>query len=125
MSEYKDDVNHLHHRISQNRDKVGHQVAQTEATTNNLKGQVDLFKWAITGLTIGFYGVCFWLVTETLSTRDALSNLQTEFQKLETKFDTLENRFDGLENRFEGLENRLDSEFQDLKILIERLAEEE
>lgn len=111
MSEYKNGVNHIHDRNCQNRDKLGHQLAQAEATTSNLKGQVDLFKWAITGLTIGFYGVCFWLVTETLSTREALSNLQTEFQRLETKFDTLE--------------TRLDCEFQDLKILIERLAEEE
>ena len=107
MSEYTDEINRLHERVSENRDKISFRVAQTEATAHNTKGQIDLFKWVITGLTIGFYGICYWLVNESVSTRTALASLESRVQ--------------GVESRMQGLE----SEVQELKVLILRLVDEE
>ena len=114
MSDYKEEIDRLHERVTENRDKISFRVAQTEATAHNTKGQIDLFKWVITGLTIGFYGICYWLVNESISTRTALVSLESRVQGVET-------RIQGLETRMQGLEN----EVQELKVLILRLVDEE
>ena len=77
--------------------------------------------WVLTGLTIGFYGICYWLVNETVSTRTALASLESRVQGVESSVQGVESRIQGVEIRIQGLE----SEVQELKVLILRLVDEE
>ena len=54
MSDYKDEINRLHEPVTENRDKISFRVAQTQVPPHNTKGQIDIFNWVLTGLTIGF-----------------------------------------------------------------------
>ena len=101
MSDYGNEINHLHERISDNRDKLSVRVSDAEATANNTRGQIDLFKWVLTGLTIGFYGVCFWLVTETFSMKTAFTSLEYEVQGLKTEIRGLSASMERLESKLE------------------------
>ncbi len=117
MTDYKDDINQLHERISDNRDKLSIRVSNTEATAHNTKGQIDLFKWVITGLTLSFYGVCFWLVTETLATKSELQGLKYEVQSFKSEHQDFKSEFQEFKSEFQGLK----SEVQSLSAAMERI----
>lgn len=92
------------------RGKLSKLESSTDASTLNFIGQLDPFSWIIVGLTLGFYGLCFWLVMETLSTKSELQGLKNEVYGFKYEVQDIKYEIRGL-----------DSAIHDLSHAVERL----
>ncbi len=120
------------------RGKLSKLESSTDASTLNFIGQLDPFSWIIVGLTLGFYGLCFWLVMETLSTKSELQGLKNEVYGFKYEVQGFKHEVQGLKNEVYGFKYEvqsfkhevqgfkheirgLDSAIQDLSHAVERL----
>lgn len=83
----KQDEIELHQKISESNENTRRMLAELHGLTQRLNGQVDLFKWIVTGIFAGVVSLVLLFFSNLLEVREQISQSNLLIAKLEGKLD--------------------------------------
>lgn len=83
----KQDEIELYQKISESNENTRRMLAELHALTQRLNGQVDLFKWIVTGIVAGVVSLALLFFSNLLEVKEQISQSNLLIAKLEGKLD--------------------------------------
>lgn len=83
----KQNERELHHQISESNVNTQRMLAELHGLTQRLNGQVDLFKWIVTGIVAGVVSSALLFFSNLLEVKEQITQSNLLIAKLEGKLD--------------------------------------